>query len=63
MDKWIAFFRGFAIGVFVVFALFTASGTLSGTFDRSDKAYIAIRTCERELPRSQHCVITAVPEK
>ena len=51
-------FFGFLIGIFV----YNAVENINADSDRN-KLKMAIEVCEQTLPRTQHCVITAVPEK
>ena len=50
---WIGFLGGIVFGVLV----------MRVAHDISEQAVTAIEKCESALPRNQHCVIVAVPEK
>ena len=51
-----AFIVGLAIGALVV-TVFSLD-----TYDNSRKCTAAINICELELPRNQHCTVSAVAE-
>ena len=51
-----AFSMGLFIGGIIVIGLVVFTNTLH------NRATKAITQCEKELPRNQHCVITAIPE-
>ena len=51
-------FFGFLIGIFVYNAVENVNSDSPTNIVKS-----VIEVCEQTLPRTQHCVITAVPEK
>mgnify|MGYP003350729376 CR=1 FL=1 len=51
-------FFGFFVGVFVAVGVEESKSDSPTNIVKS-----AIEVCEQTLPRTQHCVITAVPEK
>lgn len=52
------FIFGAMIGVILMAAVFFYTpGTII------DKGFAAIETCEKSLPRDQHCIITATPQE
>jgi quinol-cytochrome oxidoreductase complex cytochrome b subunit len=52
-----SFFVGISWGI-ILFVLF-----LNLPFTDNSKAQKAIQDCEKNLPRNQHCKITAIPEE
>lgn len=51
-----------AVLMFVVLLLAIAGGAML-MMGYHFKAKDALLECERELPRNQHCIITAIPEE
>ena len=51
------------VGVGMVLAVFTALNFPSEERELSIKAQTVIEACEMELPRIQHCVLSAIPEE
>ena len=54
------FTGGFIVGVAVMTIISSLITTRPGSF--ASQAHEAIKNCERDLPRSEHCILTAIPE-
>lgn len=57
-----AIFASFVILISILGLLLTAVN-VSPMKERSDKAKAAIESCEKDLKRTEHCEIVAVPSK
>ena len=55
-DQWPAFMIGMIIGALVTF------GLISFPTSYHSQAIKALNQCEKDLPRSQECIIFAIPE-
>lgn len=53
----VGFMLGFLVGAWMLGIYIAVSG------NNSAMAKTAITECEIELPRNQHCVLTAIPEE